>query len=109
MDIVENVEYFLNIGHELFVKSFIMITSLEMLFYGIFKCMALINIKNLQKGLKGGFEMSDALTTALTTAFTSVQTDVTSMVEIALPIGLSVMGLFMAIRLGIGFFRSVAN
>lgn len=53
--------------------------------------------------------MSDVLKTALTTAFTSVQTDVTSMVELALPIGLGIMGLFMAIRLGIGFFRSVAN
>jgi hypothetical protein len=53
--------------------------------------------------------MSEALLTTFTTAFTQVQTDVTSMVTTALPIGLGIMGLFMAIRLGVGFFKSVAN
>jgi hypothetical protein len=31
------------------------------------------------------------------------------MVTTALPIGLGIMGLFLAIRLGIGFFKSVAH
>ncbi len=50
-----------------------------------------------------------ALSEVMQTAFTQVQTDVVEMVKMALPIGLAIMGLFLAIRLGIGFFRSVAN
>lgn len=53
--------------------------------------------------------MSEALTQAFTTALTTVQTDVNGMVTAALPIGLGIMGLFLAIRLGIGFFRSIAH
>ncbi|MCB5712129.1 major coat protein [Lactonifactor longoviformis] len=53
--------------------------------------------------------MSEAMTTAVETALTSVKTDVTGIVTTALPIGLGIMGLFLAIRLGIGFFRSIAN
>lgn len=49
------------------------------------------------------------LQTAFQTALNTVQTDVMSYVEIALPVGLAIMGLFLAIRLGIRFFRSVAN
>jgi hypothetical protein len=64
-----------------------------------------------------GLMAAEGATTALTsdllsvfeTAFKGVQTDVTSMVTTALPIGLGIMGLFLAIRLGIGFFKSVAN
>lgn len=50
-----------------------------------------------------------ALTEVMQTAFTQVQADVVDMVKMALPVGLGIMGLFLAIRLGIGFFRSVAN
>lgn len=50
-----------------------------------------------------------ALTEVMQTAFSQVQSDVVDMVKMALPIGLGIMGLFLAIRLGIGFFRSVAN
>ncbi|MDE7324124.1 MAG: hypothetical protein K2N73_15705 [Lachnospiraceae bacterium] len=53
--------------------------------------------------------MSEALTEVFTTALTQVQTDVTSMVTAAFPIALGIMGLFLAIRLGLGFFKSVAN
>lgn len=53
--------------------------------------------------------MSEAMTTAFETALTGVKTDVVSMVTTALPIGLGIMGLFLAIRLGINFFRSIAN
>lgn len=53
--------------------------------------------------------MSEAMTTALTTAFTAVQTDCVGVVEKALPIGLGIMGLFLAIRLGINFFRGIAK
>lgn len=53
--------------------------------------------------------MSEALQTAYSTALATVQTDVTTMVSAALPIGLGIMGLFLAIRLGISFFKSVAH
>lgn len=53
--------------------------------------------------------MSEALQTAYSSALTQVQTDVTAMVTTALPIGLAIMGLFLAIRLGISFFKSVAH
>ena len=49
------------------------------------------------------------LTEVMKTAFEAVQTNVVDMVSMALPIGLGIMGLFLAIRLGIGFFRSVAS
>lgn len=53
--------------------------------------------------------MSEALQTAYSTALTQVQTDVGAMVATALPIALGIMGLFLAIRLGIAFFKSVAH
>lgn len=46
---------------------------------------------------------------ATVTGLTNVQGNTQSMVETALPYGLGIMGVFMAIRLGIGFFRSIAN
>lgn len=53
--------------------------------------------------------MSETMTTAFSTALEAVKTDVTTMVTTALPIGLGIMGLFLAIRLGVNFFRSIAN
>lgn len=53
--------------------------------------------------------MDEGMKTAFSTALTQVKTDVTEMVTTALPIGLTIMGMFLAIRLGIGFFRSIAN
>lgn len=49
------------------------------------------------------------VSTIFAEALNTIQTDVQSFVTIALPVGLSIAGLFMAIRLGIGFFRSVAH
>lgn len=50
-----------------------------------------------------------AMTTALQTAFANVQTDVLSVVGTALPYALAIMGLVLAIRIGIRFFRSTAK
>lgn len=50
-----------------------------------------------------------AMTTALQTAFSNVQTDVLSVVGTALPYALAIMGLILAIRIGIKFFRSTAK
>lgn len=53
--------------------------------------------------------VTEAMKTALSTAFEGVAADVASIATIALPVGLGIAGLFIAIRLGIGFFKSVAN
>lgn len=53
--------------------------------------------------------INETMTTAFTSALDAVKGDVSTMVTIALPVGLAIMGLFLAIRLGIGFFRSIAN
>lgn len=53
--------------------------------------------------------MTDAMKTALDTAFKGISADVFDVMGTALPIGLGIAGVFIAIRLGIGFFRSIAN
>lgn len=49
------------------------------------------------------------LTDVFQTALTTVQSDVMSYVKVALPIGLGIMGVFIAIKLGVKFFRQVAK
>jgi len=53
--------------------------------------------------------VTSQLQTAMQTGLTSVQTAVGNYVSAALPIGLAIMGTFLAIRLAIGFFRSIAR
>lgn len=53
--------------------------------------------------------MSEALTGAFSTALTAIQTDVTSLFTTALPIALGIMAIPLALRIGISFFRSIAN
>jgi len=53
--------------------------------------------------------ITEGLKTAFSTAVSQVQNDVGSMMSTALPAGLVIMGGFLAIRLGIRFFKSVAN
>lgn len=53
--------------------------------------------------------ITEGMKTAFENGVKAVQTDVSSMVTLALPAGMAIMGLFMAIRLGVGFFRSLAN
>ena len=52
-------------------------------------------------------------TTDLTTTFTDalgvVKTDVLSYVSAALPVGLAIVGTFLAIKLGVKFFKSIAK
>lgn len=53
--------------------------------------------------------MNDTLTTAINTAFTAVKTDVITLFEKALPAGLSILGLSLAITLGVKFFKKIAS
>ncbi len=53
--------------------------------------------------------MSESVKTALTTAFTGVKTDVLSIIEVAVPAALAIVAVTMAIKIGVGFFRSIAR
>ena len=53
--------------------------------------------------------MTDAMKTAIESGFNGISADVFSIMTIALPVGLGIAGVFMAIRMGIRFFHSVAN
>lgn len=54
-------------------------------------------------------ENSAALTDVFQTAITEIQGDVLEFVQIALPVALAIVGLFVAVKLGIRFFKSVAK
>lgn len=56
-----------------------------------------------------GSMITEGLKTAFTNAVANVQTDVGSMMSLALPAGLAIMGGFLAISLGVKFFKSVAH
>lgn len=62
----------------------------------------------LEAGTATGM-MTDAMKQALTTAFNGISADVFEIMGVALPIGLGIAGVFIAIRLGINFFRGIAN
>lgn len=49
------------------------------------------------------------LTTTFTDALGVVKTDVLSYVSAALPVGLAIVGTFLAIKLGVKFFKSIAK
>lgn len=53
--------------------------------------------------------MSEAMTTAIGTAFTAVKTDVCTVIEKALPVGLGIMAITLAITLGVRFFKKVSK
>mgnify|MGYP001089087507 CR=1 FL=1 len=49
------------------------------------------------------------LTEAMKTAFSSAVDNITGMIVVALPAGLAIMGIRLAVRLGVSFFRSIAG
>lgn len=51
----------------------------------------------------------ESINQAFTTAVGTIKTDTISMIETALPAGLAIAGIMIAVRLGIHFFRSIAN
>ena len=51
----------------------------------------------------------DTLKTSLTTAFTQVKTDTLDIMGVALPAGLAIVSVVMAVRIGISFFKSIAQ
>jgi len=59
--------------------------------------------------MKGGNLMSETLTSAFTTAVGNIKTDVLTMISTALPAGLTIMGIGLAVSIGVRFFKSVAR
>ncbi|MCM1234557.1 MAG: hypothetical protein NC489_31025 [Ruminococcus flavefaciens] len=53
--------------------------------------------------------LTEGMKTAFTNGIEGIQSDVTSMIAVALPAGLAIMGIRLAVRLGISFFRSIAG
>lgn len=52
--------------------------------------------------------LTEEMKTAFSTAIKGIQSDVTSMIAVALPAGLAIMGIRLAVRLGVGFFKTIA-
>lgn len=53
--------------------------------------------------------MSDTVLTTLDTAFTGVKTDYLAIIGKALPAGIAILSITLAITLGIRFFKKVAS
>lgn len=53
--------------------------------------------------------MSESLKLALTTAMTTVKSDVLEIMEVAVPAALAVVGVVMAVKIGVNFFKSLAT
>lgn len=51
----------------------------------------------------------ETLKTSLTTAFTQVKTDTLDILGVALPAALGIVAVVMSVRIGISFFKSVAQ
>lgn len=53
--------------------------------------------------------LTESMKTAFSNAIDSVKDDVTGMITVAMPAGLAIMGINLAVRLGINFFKSIAG
>lgn len=53
--------------------------------------------------------MSETMGTAITSAFNSIKGDVLDVMEKALPIGLTIMGIGLAVSLGVAFFKKISK
>lgn len=53
--------------------------------------------------------LTEGMKTSFSNAVEGIQSDVVSMITVALPAGLAIMGIRLAVRLGVGFFRTVAS
>ena len=59
--------------------------------------------------IKGVKDMTSDMQTAISTAFGSVKTDVMSVISDALPIALAIVGVGIAITLGVKFFKKISS
>lgn len=53
--------------------------------------------------------LSESMKTAFSNAIAGIKSDVIEMINLALPAGLAIMGIRLAVRLGVSFFRTIAG
>lgn len=53
--------------------------------------------------------MSEGMTTAVDTAFKAIKLDVTNMMSTALPVALAIVGIGLAVALGVKFFKKISS
>ena len=53
--------------------------------------------------------MTEGMTTAVDAAFKAIKTDVTSMMSTALPVALALVGIGLAVTLGVKFFKKISS
>ena len=53
--------------------------------------------------------MSEAMNSAISTAFTNVKSDVMDVITAALPVALAIVGVGLAITLGVKFFKKISS
>lgn len=72
--------------------------------------LALLFVMGITANAEGATgNVTSGMTTAMTGAFESVQADVTSIISAALPPALAIMGIIIAIMVGIRFFKRTAK
>lgn len=53
--------------------------------------------------------LTESMKTAFSNAVDQIKDDVVGMITVALPAGLAIMGIRLAVSVGVGFFRTVAS
>lgn len=53
--------------------------------------------------------MTEGMTTAVDTAFKAIKTDVIDMMSNALPVALTIVGVGLAVTLGVKFFKKISS
>lgn len=53
--------------------------------------------------------MSESMITAVDTAFKAIKSDVSDMMTTALPVALAIVGIGLAITLGVKFFKKISS
>ena len=53
--------------------------------------------------------LTESMKDAFSKAVDSIKDDVVGMIVVALPAGLAIMGIRLAVRLGVGFVRTIAS
>jgi len=53
--------------------------------------------------------MSEGMTTAVDTAFKAIKSDVSDMMTTALPVALAIVGIGLAVTLGVKFFKKISS
>lgn len=53
--------------------------------------------------------MTEGMTSAVSSAFTNIKSDVVDMMSSALPVALAIVGIGLAVTLGVKFFKKISS